>query len=82
MTPKWGQGGPRWSLRTQIPNCFEAGLEMTPKWSHFGVHFGVFFELIFGDFLEPAFFRIFGKTGPQNGPQTGSLFETPDLAQV
>ena len=43
MIPKWSQGGPRWSQRTQIPNCFEAGLEMTPKWSHLGVHFGVFF---------------------------------------
>ena len=56
MTPKWRQSGPMWSQRTQIPNCFEAGLEMTPKWFHFGVHFGVFFESIFGDFLEPTFF--------------------------
>ena len=42
----------------------------------------VFLGLIFSTFLEPPFFRFLGKTGPQNGTKTGSLFETVDLAQV
>ena len=44
--------------------------------------FRVFFGSDFEDFSGTPFFRVFVKTGPQNGTKMGSLFETLDLAQV
>ena len=82
MSPRWSQAGPRWSQGPQIPNCFEMGLKMTPKWSHFGVYVGVLFCYVCWWLFGTPFFRVFPKTGPKNCPQTESLFETPDLAKV
>ena len=36
----------------------------------------------FGSFFGTPFFRFSGKKAPQNCPETGSLFQTVDLAQV
>ena len=44
--------------------------------------FSLFLETDFEAFSGTPFFRFFEKTGPQNGPKMGSLFETLDLAQV
>ena len=55
--------------------CVKMGTPLGPVSS-------VFWELIFSTFLEPPIFRFFGKTAPQNDTETGSLFETLDLAKV
>ena len=44
--------------------------------------FQVFFWTDFWGFSGTPFFPFFDKTDPQNGTNTGSLFETLDLAQV
>ena len=49
-----------------------------PVWDPFSVLFGTDFE----NFSGTPFFRVFVKTGPQNGAKMGSLFEALDLAQV
>ena len=77
MTPRWSQAGPRWSQGPQIPNCFEMGLGIIPKWSHFGVHFGTFFVMFFGDFLEPPFFVCFPKLVPKWVPKLGLFLRRP-----
>ena len=47
MEPRRSKVEPRRPQRTQIPNCFEMGFEMTQKLDHLGVHVGVLFCYVF-----------------------------------
>ena len=62
--------------------CLRLAHNLTPNGDPFGERLEYFVESIFGHFSGTPFSRVFGKTGLQNATETGSLFETSDLAKV